>query len=930
MPEQPSGTITFLFSDIEGSTRLWERNPEAMRAALLRYEAIVRQAIERNGGYVYEAAGDAIHAVFETAPPAAVAAIEVQRDLYAEEWPAQIVVLLARVALHSGEVEGRESEYLGPVVSRVERLLAAGHGGQILTSQAVIELLSARQELPPDVRIDDLGEHRLKDLTRPEHIFQLIAPDLPSEFPPLDTLEGTPNNLPLQPTPFIGRKRKVDAVVKMLAREDVRLLTLTGPGGIGKTRLALQVAAELLGHFGDGVFFVSLAPTRDHVLVPSIVAEALGVRETGGQSLLESVKEYLHEKRILLVLDNYEHLLEAAPVVWELLREAPQVKALVTSRAPLRISAEHEYPVPALSLPDTARDTGRRITAESVSQYEAVALFVARARAANSGFEVNNQNAPAVAEICVRLDGIPLAIELAAARVKMLTPDALLSRLGNKLKLLTGGARDLPERQQTLNSTIEWSHDLLDAEEKVLFRRMSAFRGGFTLEAAEAILDFGLEAEDNPKSKFQNPKLDLLDGTESLVDKSLVYRKEEAEGEARFWMLETIHEYALARLEESGEGEGIARQHARYFLRLAEEAAPNLVGAQQGEWLRRLEMEHDNLRAALRWLVDCPESEMAGQLAGALTRFWLRRGHLGEGRRWLTAALADKEALSPPVRARALHGLGVMAFEQGDYAEAEGYYTEARDLRRELGDKVGMIASTNNLANIALFRGDYEQAEGYYQDALALARELEDTWAIAMTLGNVGWIEMNRGDYERAATYYEESLALRRESGDRWGVANSLDNLAWARTYQGNYEEAERLADESMVLFQELGDKDGISDLLDIKARAALDQGDHSKTKALLKQSLTMNRELGDKSGMALCLMGYAATAGAEGRLERAAVLFGAADALRESTATYQWVYFEPHIASAKAQLDEQCWTKSWQEGKGMSTEQVMAYAIEE
>jgi predicted ATPase/class 3 adenylate cyclase len=955
MTEQPSGTITFLFTDIQGSTRLWEVQPEAMSAALSRHDSILRDVIERNSGYVFKTIGDAFCSAFFSAENAVSAAVEAQRALDGEDWPEEVGDIRVRMALHTGVVEERGGDYYGQPVNRVARLLSAGHGGQVLVSERTNSLVG--DSLPEQVRAIDLGERRLKDLTSPEHIFQLVITGLPAEFPPLDTLEGAPNNLPLQPTPFIGRAKEVAELEEVLARNEVRLLTLTGPGGIGKTRLALQVAADMLDQFPNGAFFVSLAPIDDPALVSNTVAEALGVRESGGQTLLASLKGYLQDKRILLVLDNYEHLLEAAPVAWELLRAAPHLKLLVTSRAPLRVSAEYEHHVPPLAVPSTAYQlAGRRPGSRkghaaddfsNLNAFPAIALFVSRAKAANLTFELNEQNASAIAEICVRLDGIPLAIELAAARIKILTPDALLARLGNRLKLLTGGARDLPARQQTLNSTIEWSHDLLNAEEKTLFRRTSIFRGGFSLEALESVCGevtgYGyrvLDSEDGSEKARPAPgdsyPLDVLDGAESLVDKSLMYRKEEdagfllGKGEMRFGMLDTIHEYAQARLEESSEAKEIARQHAGYFLQLAERAEPELMGPRQAEWLARMEHEHDNVRAALKWLHSSAEWEMEGRMAGLMTRFWQRRGYLGEGHRWLTAALEKKADLSPAVRAKALHGLGVMSYEQGDQGEAESCFSEALALRRELGDRTGMMASTNNLANVALYRDDYERAAEFYAEALALSREMNETWAIAFTLGNMGWIGMNQGDYERAASFYEEGLALRRASGDRWGTANSLDNLAWARTYQRNHEEASRLAEESMELFQEMGDKDGISDLLDIQGRAALGRGEYKQAKSLFGEGLTLNQEMGDKSGLALCLMGFAAVAVAQGEGGRAAVLFGAAETLRESTAPFQRVYFEPHLAEAQSQLDGQIWERKWQEGKGMSLEQAIEYAIEE
>jgi len=484
------------------------------------------------------------------------------------------------MALHTGAAEEQGGDYFGPPLNRVARLLSAAHGGQVLLSLPTQELV--RDVLPLDSELRDLGEHRLKDLARPERVYQLVAPDLPADFPSLRTLESRPNNLPMQPTLLVGREREVEDVRGRLLAPEVRLLTLTGPGGTGKSRLALQSAADLIEEFEDGVFFVALATLTDHTLVTSSVAQVLGVRESGDQPLLEGIKDYLQDKRLLLVLDNFEQVLEAAPQAGEILSAAPRLKVLATSRIPLGIYGEREYAVPPLAIPDPKRLP----TLEVLSQYEAVRLFIERAEATKAGFEITSENAPAVAEICARLDGLPLAIELAAARIKLLPPSSILARLTNRLKLLTGGARDLPERQRTLRCAIEWSHTLLDEGEKTLFARMAIFSGGRTLEAIEAVCD---AQGDLP--------MDAFDSVSSLVDKSLLRQEEGPEGEPRFMMLETIQEYAREKLRESGEAEEIGHAHARHFLGLAEEA--ELTGPEQAWWLERLEAEHDNLRTTL-------------------------------------------------------------------------------------------------------------------------------------------------------------------------------------------------------------------------------------------------------------------------------------------------------------------------------------------
>src|SRR5215204_5645368 len=642
----PTGTVTFLFTDIEGSTKLWERHTGTMRTALARHDEILQEAIEGHGGFVFKTVGDAFCAAFATALDALESALAAQRALLSEHWGEEIDALRARMALHTGTADERNGDYFGPAVNRVARLLSAGHGGQVLLSLATQELV--RDQLPTGAWLRDLGERRLKDLSRPERIFQLAAPDLPPEFPPLRTLESSPNNLPLQHTPLIGREREVEEVCARLRSPGVRILTLTGPGGAGKTRVGLQAAAELLMEFEDGIFFVALAAIADPALVASTIARTLGLTESSTQPPEQLLKGYLHDRQTLLVLDNFEQVLESAPLLDELLSAAPNLKILATSRTPLRLYGEHEFPVPPLSLPDP----GSLPPVEHLTRYGAVRLFVERARAVKPDFSLTEENAPAVVEICARLDGLPLAIELAAARTKLLPPRAMLDRLGDRLKLLTGGARNLPQRQRTLRSAIEWSYELLDAGEMTLFSRLAVFSGGCTLEAMEAICDAESELP-----------MDILEGTSSLMDKSLLRQEEGAEGEPRFVMLETIHEYGRERLNKSGEAEEIRRLHAEYFLALAELGESKLRGPEEAKWLECLEIEHDNMRDALSRALDAEEAELALRLAGALWRFWWMRGYYDEGRRWLEAALA-KDGRASAARAKALEAVGWLADDQ--------------------------------------------------------------------------------------------------------------------------------------------------------------------------------------------------------------------------------------------------------------------------
>src|SRR5215210_2000902 len=756
MVDLPTGTVTFFFTDVEGSTKLWERYPEAMQATMARHDEILREVMDSSGGYVFKTVGDAFCVAFSSASHALEAALAAQRALLGEERE-KTGPLRVRMALHTGSADERGGDYFGPPVNRVARLLSAGHGGQVLLSSATQEMV--RDALPEGASLRDLGERRLKDLFRPERVFQLIAPDLPTSFPPLKTLDTRMNNLPAQPTPLVGRERELGEVRDLLRGEGVRLLTLTGPGGIGKTRLGLQVGADLLDEFEDGVFFVALAPITDPALVASAIAEPLGVVEAADQPFEEGLKGHLRGKELLLLLDNFEQVLGAAPLVGELLSACPKLKVLATSRSVLRVYGEQEYSVPPLELPHP----GRLPPIDRLSQYEAVRLFIERAKAARPDFSVTDGNAPAVAEICARLDGLPLAIELAAARIKLLTPSAMLERLSSRLKLLGGGARNLPERQRTLRGTIEWSHALLEEGERVLFARLAVFSGGRTLEAIEAICD--------PEGDLP---VDALESVSSLLDKSLLRQEEGPEGEPRFVMLETIHEYVRERLEASGEAEETRRLHAEYFLALAEGAEPELRGPDQLGCLERLEAEHDNMRAALQWSLG-KEPETAFRLAGMLARFWEIRSDFSEGSGSLEAALRQSgrpnTITEAATRAKLLSEAGTFAFYRADFDYATALHGEALELYRELGDDSGVAFALMCLGAQYGEQGDYEPAAPFFEEALALSRRIGDKRNIVTTLQNLAEVERMRGNYERAKTLGMESMALAREMEDKWQLA---------------------------------------------------------------------------------------------------------------------------------------------------------------
>ena len=916
MTEPPTGNVTFFFTDIQGSTAMWERDPVAMQSALSRHDAILKGSIEERGGYVFKTVGDAFCAAFPTATGALEAALAAQRALYAEEWERDRVIR-ARMALHTGAIEERGGDYFGPPVNRVARLLSAGHGGQTLLSLATQELV--RDGLPGGASLIDLGERRLKDLFRPERVFQLLAPDLPQEFPPLRTLESRRNNLPLQPTPLVGRERAVEEVCERLRQRDVRLLTLTGPGGTGKTRLSLQAGADLLEDFEHGVCFVELATETDPELIVSEVAGALGLRESGDVALQDLLKEYLSRRELLLILDNFEQLLEAAPLAGELLSAAPGVKVLATSRIPLRLYGEHEYAVPPLSVPDP-----RRLPPVAVlSQYEAVRLFIERAGAAKAGFEITNENVPAIAEICVRLDGLPLAIELAAARIKLLPPKALLTRLANRLKILTGGAKDLPARQRTLRGAIEWSYDLLDEGEKTLFARLSAFSGGRTLEAVEAVCD----AEGDPP-------IDSFEGVSSLLDKSLLRQEEDLQDEPRFVMLETIHEFAREKLEESGEAEAIKRAHAEYFLAVAEEAEPELVGPDQVAWLDRLEAEHDNLQAALSWSLAGGEIELGLRLAGALWWFWNLRCHWREGRRWYEEGLQRAGKVPQLVRAKALLGAGVLMYKLGDHELSAERIESSLDLYRQAGGRQGAATCLGFLGTIALDLGDLERAEALLEESLTLARESGSRWDICITLGELSYVASVRGDLERAKILAEESLALAREIGDTRSAAAVNNTLALTAMLDGDYERAQTLFEESLELVQTLRQREYEATALHNLGLVSLARGDHARAASLSSKSLRLSEELLDHVAVTYPLDVLAAIFSERGEVRKAARLWGAAEALREDIGIPQPPedkrVLEPFLEAARCRLDEAVFEAAWEEGRAMTEEQAIALALQE
>ena len=870
MPDLPGGTVTFLFTDIEGSTARWEQDRQAMQAAVEQHLDMLRAAASTHDGVLFKVVGDAVQVAFHTAPDTVVAALETQRALHAEPWPAAIGPLRVRMALHTAAAQPQDGDYLAPGLNRLSRLLAAAHGGQVLLSLATQDL--ARDALPPDASLRDLGEHPLRDLYRPERVFQLLHPELPAHFPPLRTLAAHPNNLPLQPTPFLGREEQVAGIVDLLRRDDVRLLTITGSGGVGKTRLALQAAADLLEDFPDGVWFVDLSPLQDPQLVLPTIGAVLGVRE--GEVRAEHLSGVLGGKRVLLVLDNFERVLAAVRPVADLLARVPGVKVLATSRIPLRAYGEQEYPLAPLPLPDPARLP----PVAGLTQYEAVRLFVARARAVSPDFTVTNANAPAIAEICFRLDGLPLAIELAAARIKVLPPQALLKRLEQRLPLLTGGARTLPARQQTMRDAIAWSYDVLSVEEQTLFRRLAVFPGGCTIDAAEAVAG-------------EAGVIDVFSGMVSLVDASLLRQERSTEGEPRFRMLETVREFGQDQLAIVGEADGIGRRAALWCLTLAEEAGPDLeAGTRYNAWLLRLDAELPNLRAAIAWFLAANDSALALRLLAVSHEYWgYRSQHVGRLEP-LDAALAASDV---PARDRAAvhHILVIAESRQGKLVAAAERAQQVLALAREADDEFLMGLAHMDIALVSEYSGDGAGAGTAYAAAVPYFRAIGNTMFAAWALSESGDKLVWTGDVAGAADVLDEALSLHRQIGFETGIAMTLGHLGFAALVADDLPCAAQSFAESLRRAQAMGD---------------------------------VRIGLGATAGLA-------GVARAAVQPERAARLLGATEAAREASGLDRiahTLHAERITAATRAALPAAAYAQAWSAGRALPLEDAIAEAL--
>ncbi len=913
MPGLPSGTVTFLFTDVEGSTRLLEHLGDRYAELLAQYRRLLRAAYQKRGAREVDTQGDALFVAFSRAKDAVAAAVAAQRAISEHPWPEGTAVRV-RMGLHTGEPISIDAGYVGLDVHRAARICAAGHGGQILLSGTTRELI--QNDLPQGMSLRDLGVHRLKDLAQPQHLFQVVAPDLPSDFQPLKTLDTLPNNLPRQLTSFVGREREMAEVKQLLTT--TCLLTLTGAGGSGKTRLSLQVAADILEQYPDGIWQVELAPIADPTLVPQVMASALGVPEQPGRALTETLVDYLRSKSALLILDNCEHLLSrCAQLAAALLRACPNMRIMATSREGLGIGGELTYPVPALSLPDP-----KHLTAlENVLQYGAVRLFAERAAFSRPKFAVTSSNVSSVIQVCMQLDGIPLAIELAAARVKVLAVEQIAARLRDRFQLLTGGGRTAPPRHQTLRGAMDWSYDLLSEKERALLQRLSVFAGGCTLEAAEAVCSGnGVEAPD------------ILDLLTSLVDKSLV--NVETQGrETRYGLLGTVRQYGLDRLLEAGDAIEVRQRHRNWYLSLAERADAELRGPEQTLWARRLEAEHDNLRAALEWSTQDESSPEPGlRLVWSLMWFWNTCGYVIEGRQWLEKMVSRASGASAALQARVLCGAGALSEKLGEYEHARARLAGSLAVFRRLDDAWGAAFALHFLAHVASAQDEFALATSMFEESLALFRGTGDKWGCALTLDCWGDAVCRHGDYDLASSLFEESGALSRELGNRWEVYGPVSGLGMVAAARGDYIRATALLEESLAMARETGRRDAIATASLRLGRIVFGQGNCERAAALFKESLTLRKEHGDKDGIAACLDALAGVAVTQERPEQAARLFGAADVLREAIHTVvspaQRAEYDRHMATMRARLDETALAGAWVKGRAMTVEQAIEYAL--
>jgi predicted ATPase/class 3 adenylate cyclase len=960
MNSYPSGTVTFLFTDIEGSTKLAQEYPDQWETLRSRHHAILQSAMDANNGYVFQIIGDAFCVAFHTSINALNAAIKSQQLLQQEAWsPAPITV---RIGINTGTAQ-LESNHNGLwgykgylALVRVQRIMSIGYGGQILLSNSSFELL--RGELPSNVSLRDMGKHRLKSLINPEHLWQVIVPDLLQDFPALQTLNKVPNNLPVQLTSFVGREKEIEEIKQEITKH--RLVTLTGSGGTGKTRLSLQIAAEVLDQYPDGVWFIELAPLADPDLIPHTILGAFHFGEQAGKTPLQVLEEQLKHKKLLLILDNCEHVIKAsAKLAHVLLSSAPEIKILASSRETLGVRGELAWRVPSLTLPDPKLLP----EVEQLTQYESVRLFIERALLVQPRFKVDQISAPAIAQICSRLDGIPLAIELAAARVKALSVDQIAKRLDDRFRLLTGGSRTILERHQTLRAAVDWSYNLLDIDEKKMLCRLSVFMGGWTLEAAEQVC------------VKEGDKFDVLDILSHLVDKSLVIMDGSA-GEARYHLLETTRQYAREKLFETDESEILHNQHLSYFLDLAEKGNSEITGPNQAEVIDMLDFEHDNFRAALDWSLSNQYAESASRLLGALGWAWDVRGYYDEAFAWFDkirvlpdvtndlgayarllnhigryavtfdqrldarSILEESQAIWLKLGNRGEQGLayvlcflGMNADREGDLNKAETFYKQSIELSRKCGDPRVIGASTLFAGDIEYERGNWSQALMLYEQSLDLCQRAGDLFMISVASGTSGGLYLEQGNQKKALSLWNQQLTNTERLQFRLGMANALTNLGNLYRHQANYGLSEQYIEKSMRISRDLGLNGLIGFNLFLLGLLALHQNDYSFAAFRFREYFSFDRDRHENLSLSRFITGSSAVAAGTNQPERAAQLFGTAQAILEKSdrqlERFDRAEFDRHIQIAREQLGTAKFEAIASEGRAVPMGRAIDYAIE-
>jgi predicted ATPase/class 3 adenylate cyclase len=922
----PTGTVTFLFTDIEGSTKLAQAHPDEMPSLLARHNEILNESIEAYDGFTFRIVGDSFSAAFHTASDALNAALDAQRKLQNESWsPASIKV---RMGINTGTAQLKDDPQ-GPsyegyrTLALTQRIMSVGHGDQILLSQTTHDLV--KNTLPDGTELRDMGERRLKDIAKAEHLYQVVAANLLSDFPPLTTLEISNHNLPTQLTSFIGREQELAEAKELLL--STRLLTFIGPGGTGKTRLSLQIAAEQYSEFKDGVWLTELAPLANPTYIVSTIASTFNVREVQGVSLRETVTDYLRGKHLLLVLDNCEHLIEAcAKITDQLLHNCPNLKIIASSREALGISGETVYRVPSLSLPqdfETLRDVGN--LTHDLMRYEATRLFTERALKANPRFALTKDNALYVTQICERLDGIPLAIELAAARLKLFTPQQIAERLDDRFKLLTGGSRNALPRQQTLRALIDWSYLTLNETEQDVLRRLAVFSGGWSFEAAESVAG----------------EIEAMDGLSGLVNKSLVH-VEEKEGESRYRYLETIRQYAMEKLLESGDAVNTRDRHLAYFLEFSRRAEEYFKTLQRLLWMNRLEVEHDNLRSALGWALES-DPESALQMVCLLSAFWMSHNYLTEGCNWSQAAISRTEAASltgskiDPIRARAYGVLAILSVNRGDHRTGLTAARQSVALARGLDDKSILVQALVFAGFSSAFLGDVALAFDSLHEAEDICRKLGYRQELAEVLQALVYVTMEvHGSQaaEQLQSYMQESLALSQGSVDPEAAVRTEGLLARLAFFRGDLAEARKHADLMLDRHREMGDQLAVTGHQSDMAHAARQLGNFEEALALYRETIQEWQEIGHRGAVAHQLECFAFIAKAQEQGERAVTLMGAAEVLRADSSSprtpQERIEYERELTGLRTGMNEKAFNLLWGEGQSMNMEQAIEYALKE